>query len=159
MEGDGRLPYPQIGLHINYEPPTRPRTLSKVLRGLWSKGILNSCFGPNLELRHEAGIKLNNYRQYFIVAVGYHENKPWGGFITPLTIYYQAASNIFLLMRVCLWLKPSVLVLVSTLKLRWIDFLLGVVIFNTTSLSSGSTIFYGFRVYKLGLSHAKLRPA
>ena len=54
----------QIGLHIKYEHPTRPRTLSKVSCGWWadglwvdgwwvggwSKGILEFRFGPNLGL-------------------------------------------------------------------------------------------------------------
>ena len=31
---DGRsIPFPKIDLYINYEPPTRPRTLSKVASG------------------------------------------------------------------------------------------------------------------------------
>ena len=31
---DGRsIPFPKIDLHINYEPPTRPKTLSKVASG------------------------------------------------------------------------------------------------------------------------------
>ena len=32
------IPYPQIGLHIKYEPPTRPRTISKVCGGWWVGG-------------------------------------------------------------------------------------------------------------------------
>ena len=47
------------------EPPTRPKTLSKVCcggggGGGWSKGILEFRFGPNLGLRLEAWAKLNN---------------------------------------------------------------------------------------------------
>ena len=40
-----------------YEPPPRPRTLSKVCCGgwWWSKGVLEFRFGPNLGLRLEAG--------------------------------------------------------------------------------------------------------
>ena len=48
------IPYSQIGLHIKYEPPIRPKTLTKVGVGgggwWWSKGILDFRFGPNLGL-------------------------------------------------------------------------------------------------------------
>ena len=49
-----------VGLHIKYEPPTKPRTLSKVWCGWWSKGILECRFGPNLGLQLEAWTKLSN---------------------------------------------------------------------------------------------------
>ena len=62
-------------LHIKYEPPTRPRTLSKVGSGcgwnfkrlckevpkiiLWAKGILKIYFDQQLGVRLETGAKLN----------------------------------------------------------------------------------------------------
>ena len=63
LSWDGRsIPYLKIH-SIKYEPPYRPRTISKVCCGgwwWWSKWILEFRFVPNLRLRHEAGTKLNN---------------------------------------------------------------------------------------------------
>ena len=65
------IPCPYIGLHIKYEPPTRPRALAKVCCGgwWWSKGILEFHFGPNLRLRLEAWTKLNNMGELAISEI------------------------------------------------------------------------------------------
>ena len=69
------IPYPQIVQHIEYESPTRPRTLSKD-----GFVILRFCFAPSLGLKLEAGTKLNKkpsiwrkIYQQFCVCKGFYQ--------------------------------------------------------------------------------------